>query len=89
MVRVLRNLGLGVLTVVTACLAAEVFLRLVTERETMQAMWFTPGAHVADKRFGFAFKPHYRGHAPSGRPARHVLNEYGLRQVNARAGAGR
>ena len=37
---------MGLLTLVLACVGAEVFLRLVTEPETMLGTWFTPVAFI-------------------------------------------
>jgi len=87
----LRNLGKGLLVLIAAGVAAEGFLRLVVEPESMLRLGFTPGVQVPDDAFGFAFKGGYQGYMRDrdgvfGVPLALDANGFRLANANRRPG---
>ncbi len=50
-----------VLAILVGLALAEGFLQLAVGRVRDMGLWFTPGIHAPDTRFGFVFTPGYRG----------------------------
>ena len=82
---IIKNLILGGIVVMIALAAAEVFLRLTVAQEMIFDTWFTPGIHVPDEKFGFAFAGNYRGYMRHRDRVWNVplhLDEHGFRLPN-------
>jgi hypothetical protein len=63
-------------------LLAEGFTRLAFSRVVAMSLWFTPGIHQPDSRFGFVYTPGYRGlmqHTDHVVATPLVLDDHGLR----------
>ncbi len=77
-----RNLILILVAALAALLAVELFLQVTQSRTLAMGLYYSPGIHTPDERFGFAFTPHYSGvmqHPDRVFAVPLTLDEYGFR----------